>query len=74
MNTKSFDEMNRFEKVFDTFEKCNMWSDEDRSMWKGMSENKIYKVLREYNKHIDNQMTHIRERAKAVYQFINDEL
>jgi hypothetical protein len=71
---KNFDEMNLNEKALDTLAYCNLWSDEDRSMFEGMSESQIYKVLQDYNKHIDNQMTHIRERAKAVYQFINDEL
>ena len=71
---KNFDEMNRFEKVFATFEKCNLWSDENRKLWDGMTQEQIEETLRKYSDCLSEPMDHIEERAELLYEYLNDEL
>ena len=74
MNTKSFDDMNKFEKVFDTFEKCNNILDEDRKLWDGMTQKQIEETLRKYSEYLSEPMDHIEDRAELMYEYLNDEL
>jgi len=74
MNTKSFDEMNRFEKVFDTFEKCNNTSDEDQVLWDGMTQEQIEETLRKYSEYLSEPMDHIEERAELLYEYLGKQL
>jgi hypothetical protein len=71
---KNFDEMNRFEKVFDTFEKCNNILDEDQKLWKGMSQKQIEETLQKYSEYLSEPMDHIEDRAELMYEYLNDEL
>ena len=74
MNGKSFEEMNRFEKVFDIFEKCNNILDEDRKLWDGMTQKQIEETLRKYSEYLSEPMDHIEDRAELLYEYLNDEL
>ena len=66
---KNFDEMNRFEKVFDTFEKCNF-----RKLWDGMTQEQIEETLRKYSEYLSEPMDHIEERAELMCEYLNNEL
>jgi len=74
MNTKSFDEMNRFEKVFDTFEKCNNILDEDRKLWEGMTQKQIEETLQKYSEYLSEPMDHIEDRAELMYEYLGKQL
>ena len=71
---KNFDEMNRFEKVFDTFEKCNNTLEEDQKLWDGMTKEQIEETLRRYSEYLSEPMDHIEDRAELMYEYLNDEL
>ena len=71
---KNFDEMNRFEKVFDTFEKCNNTLEVDQKLWDGMTKEQMEETLRRYSEYLSEPMDHIEERAELLYEYLSDEL
>jgi len=71
---KNFYEMNRFEKVFDTFEKCNNILDEDRKLWDGMTQKQIEETLRKYSEYLSEPMDHIEDRAELMYEYLGKQL
>ena len=74
MNGKSFEEMSRFEKVFDTLEKCNNTLEEDQKLWEGMTKKQIEETLQKYSDCLSEPMDHIEERAELMYEYLNDQL
>ena len=68
---KNFDEMNGFEKVFDTFEKCNNTLEEDQKLWDGMTKEQIEETLRRYSNCLSEPMDHIEERAELMCEYLN---
>jgi len=67
---KNFDEMNRFEKVFDTFEKCNNTLEEDRKLWDGMTKEQIESYWVYGGK---DQKMDIKELENKFGSFVKDE-
>ena len=74
METKIFSEMTKREIALNTIENCAIWEKSDLEMWKGLSEYRIYSILRDYNPYLDNPMENLQERAQAVYLYVNDML
>ena len=74
METKNFSEMTKREIALNTIENCAIWESSDLDMWKGLSEDRIFGILRDYNPYLNNPMNNLQERAKAVYLYVNDML
>ena len=74
METKNFSEMSKKEVALDTLENCAIWESSDLEMWKGLSEHRIFTILRDYNPYLDNPMDNLQERAQAVFLYVNDML
>ena len=71
METKSFEEMTKREIALNTIENCAIWESSDLEMWKGLSEYRIFTILRDYNPYLDNPMNNLQERAQAVFLYVN---
>ena len=71
METKSFEEMTKREIALNTIENCAIWESSDLDMWKGLSEYRIFGILRDYNPYLDNPMDNLQERAQAVFLYVN---
>ena len=71
METKSFEEMSKMEIALDTLENCRVWESQDLDMWKGLSEDRIFGILRDYNPYLDHPMDNLRERAKITFLYVN---
>ena len=71
METKSFEEMTKREIALNTIENCAIWESSDLDVWKGLSEYRIYSILRDYNPYLDNPMDYLEDRAKAVFLYVN---
>ena len=71
METKNFEEMSKMEIALNTLENCNVWESQDLDMWKGLSEYRIFGILRDYNPYLDNPMDNLQERAQAVFLYVN---
>ena len=71
METKIFSEMTKREIALNTIENCAIWEWSDLDMWKGLSEDRICGILRDYNPYLDNPMENLQERAQAVFLYVN---
>ena len=74
METKNFEEMSKMEIALNTIENCAIWESSDLELWKGLSEDRIFGILRDYNPYLDHPMDCLEDRAKAVYLYVNDML
>ena len=74
METKNFEEMSKMEIALNTIENCAIWESSDLELWKGLSEYRIFGILRDYNPYLDHPMDCLEDRAKAVYLYVNDML
>jgi len=71
MKTKNFEEMSKMEIALNTIENCAIWESSDLELWKGLSEDRIFGILRDYNPYLDNPMENLQERAQAVFLYVN---
>ena len=71
MKTKNFEEMSKMEIALNTIENCAIWESSDLELWKGLSEDRIFGILRDYNPYLDNPKENLQERAQAVFLYVN---
>jgi hypothetical protein len=64
---KKFDEMNKFEKAYNTLECCGMFGRNAIRNWYGFTRYQIEAFLREYSDQaLSEPLDHIPERAEAL--------
>lgn len=71
---KKFDEMNKFEKAYNTLECCGIYGKDDILLWDNMSRDEIISFLQEYSDNALQEcpLDHISERADIILDLLDE--